>query len=149
MSEFVPFQSKLKLTQYVLPHHISADHHLRVESSKKNTAKIETSGRHVEGSGKSGRIRQSYVRALHRLGMRNWVDTGDPLAPRRLDHVPSHLLDLCDGSRRRQYSNSRRCAGFGCGSPVQSSCRSFPDLPSSYHPVYSSSACVLIPRSVQ
>jgi hypothetical protein len=57
-------------------------------------------GWHAEGVGKSGRIRQSCVFALRRLGLRDRDGTGDPLASPELDRIPPHLLDMRDRSRR-------------------------------------------------
>jgi hypothetical protein len=128
--------------------YVSVDDHLRIESSKSNTSKA-TRGWRVEGIGKSGRIRQSGVCALRRPGVRDGDGAGDPLASRELDHIPPHLLDLRDSSRRTQYPDGCGRAGFGYGRPGEFGFRSSPDLPSRHHPVHSSSTCVLIPRPIQ
>jgi len=124
---------------------ISIDDHLTIESSKRNTS----NGQHRD-IGKSGRVRQSSVRALGRPRVRDGDDTGDALASRERGHVAPHLHDLRDRSCRSQYRSGCVRAGFGDGRFGYSGCRSFPDLPPGYYPVYSSSSCIcaLIARSV-
>lgn len=134
---------------HLFEHRVSVDDHLRVESSKKQQAKSETSGWHAEDVGKSGRIRQSCVCALCRLGVRDGDGTGNPLASRELEHIPPHLLDLRDSSCRTQHPDGCVRAGFGYDSPGEFGLRSVPDFPSRYHSVHSSSTCVLIPRPIQ
>jgi len=77
---------------------LSADDHLRIESSKNNTSKA-TWGWRVKGFGQSGRIRQSCVCALGRAGVRDGDDTGHPLASRELDRIPPHLHDMRNCAR--------------------------------------------------
>ena len=127
---------------------ISADDHLRIESSKSYTSKA-TWGQSAKAISKSGRILQSCVCALSSPGVRDGDDTGDPLASRELDDVPPHLHDLRDGSCRSQYRPGCVCAGFG-HYRLGDCCRgNFSDLPLRYYPVYSSSTCALIPRPIQ
>jgi hypothetical protein len=104
---------------------------------------------HVEGIGKSGCMGQSRLFALRRFGLRDGDDSGDPLAPGELDHIPPHLLDLRDRSCWTKYTDCCIRAGFGYGGLGDSRFRSFPDFPFRCHTVYSSSTCVLIPRSIQ
>jgi hypothetical protein len=129
---------------------ISADDHLRIESSKSYTSKA-TWGQSAKAISKSGRILQSCVCALSSPGVRDGDDTGDPLASRELDDVPPHLHDLRDRSCRTEYRAGCVRAGFGYSSFGDSCCRCFPDLPFHYYPVYSSSTftCALIPRPIR
>jgi len=130
-------------------HLFSSDHHLSVESSKGNSS-WSTTGTHAELIGKSGRIRQSRVRALHRPCVCDGDGASHPLASRELDRLAPHLHNLRDGSRRTQHPDSRVRASSGYGGAREHSCGSSCDLPSFYYAIHSSSTTsTLIPRPIQ
>ena len=128
---------------------ISSDDHLTVESSKAGKLSPAIWNWHVKGIRKSGRVRQGSVCALGCPGVRDGYATSDSLASRKLDRIPSHVLDLRECSRRICYPDDCVCAGLGDGGIGQCHCGGFPDLPSRSSAVHSSSASVLIPRPIQ
>ncbi len=83
---------------------VSTDHHLTVQSSKRNTFNQQRGDGNVESVGKSGRIGQSCVCALD-LALVCVMGTVQATHshPEILDHLPPHLFDLRDGSCRTEY----------------------------------------------
>ncbi len=140
--------------------HVSWNDHLTVESSNtvlRSQSRLKarvTAGKnqyygHAEFAGKSRFVCQGTGCALHCAGVRDGHSAGYPLACGRFDRIAPHLHDLRHRSRWSQHRAGSVRASFGNDGAGNFCRRSFPGFPSRRRPLYSSSACALIPRPIQ